>query len=68
MANWLLWPLAPLWIANLVVSLGLLRAFRRGGGVGLLLTGALYLMLIYPLPVGLGAVIGMLEYPKKGVL
>ena len=66
--GWLLWPLAPLWIANFVVSLGLLRAFRRGGGVGLLLTGTLYLMLIYPLPVGIGAVIGMLEYPRKGVL
>jgi len=66
--GWLGWLLVPLWVANLVVSCGLLRAFWRAGGLGLLLPSCLYLMLIYPLPVGLGAVVGMLEYPKKGVL
>ncbi|MCR9243636.1 MAG: glycosyltransferase [bacterium] len=66
--NWWLWPLPILWAANLVVSLGLLRAFARAGGLALLLPAMLYLFAIYPIPVGLGAVIGILEYPRKGVL
>ena len=66
--GWLLWPLPILWAANLVVSAGLLRAFHRAGGIGLLLPAMLYHLLVYPLPVGLGAVVGILEYPKKGVL
>ncbi|MCA8951999.1 MAG: glycosyltransferase [Planctomycetes bacterium] len=63
-----LWPLPILWIANVVVSFGLLRAFHRAGGSGLLWPAMLYLFAVYPIPVGLGAVIGILEYPRKGVL
>jgi glycosyltransferase involved in cell wall biosynthesis len=67
-ATWLLWPLPILWTANVAVSLGLLRAFHRAGGMSLLLPSLVYYFLIYPLPVGLGAVVGTLEYPRKGVL
>ena len=66
--SWLLWPLPILWAANVVISFGLLCAFYRAGGIALLLPAMLYHLLIYPLPVGLGAVIGILEYPRKGVL
>lgn len=62
-----LWPLPVLWLANLAVSWGLLRAFARAGGLPLLLPCLLYHFLVYPLPVGLGAVVGILEYPRKGV-
>ncbi len=65
--TWLLWPLPILWAANLLVSFGLLRAFARGGGIALLIPATLYHLLVYPLPVGLGAVVGILEYPRKGV-
>jgi hypothetical protein len=67
-ATWLLWPLPILLTANVAVSLGLLRAFHRAGGMSLLLPSLVYYFLIYPLPVGLGAVVGTLEYPRKGVL
>lgn len=63
-----LWPLPILWAANVWVSFGLLRAFHRAGGFPLLLPCLLYYLLVYPLPVGLGAVVGILEYPRKGVL
>ena len=62
-----LWPLPILWAGNLVVSWGLLRAFHRAGGIPLLLPCLIYYFGVYPLPVGLGAVVGMLEYPRKGV-
>jgi len=62
-----LWPLPILWAGNLIISWGLLRAFYRAGGIGLLLPCLLYYLAVYPLPVGLGAVVGILEYPRKGV-
>ncbi len=62
-----LWPLPILWAGNLIVSFGLLRAFHRAGGMGLLLPCLVFYFAVYPLPVGLGAVVGMLEYPRKGV-
>ncbi|MCA8964811.1 MAG: glycosyltransferase [Planctomycetes bacterium] len=63
----LLWPLPLLWAATLVVCFGLLRAYFRAGGLSLLLPAMLYFFAIYPIPVGLGAVVGVLEYPRKGV-
>jgi len=65
-ALWL-WPLPVLWAGNLAVSWGLLRAFWRAGGTGLLLPCLAYYLLVYPVPVGLGAVVGLLEYPRKGI-
>lgn len=63
-----LWPLPLLWAGNLLVSWRLLGAFHRAGGIPLLLPCLLYYFAVYPLPVGLGAVVGILEYPRKGVL
>jgi len=63
-----LWPLPFLWAANLGVSFGLLRAYHRAGGIALLVPALLYYFAVYPVPVGLGAVVGILEYPRKGIL
>ena len=63
----LLWPLPLLWAATLAVCFGLLRAYFRAGGLSLLLPAMLYFFAIYPIPVGLGAIVGVLEYPRKGV-
>jgi len=63
----LLWPLPFLWGATLLVCFGLLRAYFRAGGLSLLLPAMLYFFAVYPIPVGLGAIVGVLEYPRKGV-
>ncbi len=63
-----LWPLPILWAATLTVCFGLLRAYFRAGGVSLLVPAMVYFFVVYPLPVGLGALVGVLEYPRKGVL
>jgi GT2 family glycosyltransferase len=74
LAGWLVfggsawwWPLPILWAGNVAISFGLLKAYWRAGGIGLFLPSLLYYLAIYPLPVGLGAVVGILEYPRKGV-
>ncbi|MDF1615475.1 glycosyltransferase family 2 protein [Desulfurivibrio dismutans] len=58
-----------LWLTVLVVQAAnwleqrpLLAAFGRAGGSGFALAAGLYYTLLYPLPVGLGALRGMLGY------
>jgi glycosyltransferase involved in cell wall biosynthesis len=63
-----LWLLPLPWAANFGVSFGLLRAYYRAGGIGLLLPASLYYFAVYPVPVAAGAVVGILEYPRKGIL
>jgi hypothetical protein len=65
-AVWL-WALLPLWSANLWICRGLLRAFHRAGGPRLALPAFLYYFAVYPIPVAAGAVVGICEYPLKGV-
>jgi glycosyltransferase involved in cell wall biosynthesis len=65
--HWL-WPLPFLWAANVAVCWRLFGAFRRGGGAGFFAAALLYYLAVYPLPVAAGAVVGILEYPRKGVL
>lgn len=59
----------PLVIAfNLVMNRGLIRAFYRAGGSVFAAAAAMYYVLVYPLPVGTGALVGTLRYfanPRK---
>lgn len=64
----LLWALLPIWLVTMGVCSGLWKAYYRAGGLSLLLPAVVYFCLVYPIPVGLGAVLGILEYPRKGVL
>jgi glycosyltransferase involved in cell wall biosynthesis len=66
-AGWL-WAMLPIWLSTFWVCAGLARAYYRAGGLALMVPAMLYFCLVYPIPVGLGAVVGLLEYPRKGVL
>ncbi|HLQ36393.1 MAG TPA: glycosyltransferase family 2 protein [Planctomycetota bacterium] len=63
---WLL-PVPFLLAGNALVSRGLLRTFRRAGGLGFFAAAVVYYSLVYPLPVAVGAAVGLIEYPRKGV-
>lgn len=47
---------------NLNVSKGLIRAFYKAKGLSFVIAATLYYTLIYPLPVGAGAISGIVKY------
>jgi GT2 family glycosyltransferase len=50
-------------IANLAVNKSLFTAFYRAKGIFFAIASVLYYILLYPIPVGLGAIAGILRYP-----
>ena len=58
----LLLPVLAVQGANLLVQRKLLAAFGRAGGPGFALAAGAYYALLYPLPVGLGALSGLLHH------
>jgi glycosyltransferase involved in cell wall biosynthesis len=48
---------------NLALNSGLLAAFYSIGGIGFLASATVYYVLVYPLAVGTGGVVGLLRYP-----
>lgn len=50
-------------IANLATNSALITAFYRAKGLFFTIASVLYYMMLYPLPVGLGAIAGVLKYP-----
>jgi glycosyltransferase involved in cell wall biosynthesis len=64
--TFLLLPLAPMILANLYVSRGLLKAFRDAKGSGFAIAAAFYYALVYPLAVGSGALAGLARWVEAG--
>ena len=58
----LLIPVPFLYAGNLLCSRGLIKMFYREKGYGFTLRAVLYYTLVYPLPVGAGAVAGLLKH------
>jgi len=54
-------PVLPVYAVNLAASRGLIKAFYRAKGLSFAIIAALYYTLIYPLPVGAGAVSGIIK-------
>lgn len=49
---------------NLSVSKGLIKAFYKAKGLSFVISATLYYTLIYPLPVGAGAISGIVKYSR----
>ena len=47
---------------NLNASKGLIKAFYKAKGLSFVISATLYYTLIYPLPVGLGVLAGIMKY------
>jgi len=54
-----------IYAVNLAVSRGLIRAFYKAKGSVFAIFATLYYTLIYPLPVGAGAISGIVKYIKR---
>lgn len=63
---WLPAALAVVLAGNLLVQRRLLASFHRAGGWSFALAAGAYYALLYPLPVGLGGLTGVLQYYLKG--
>ncbi|MCF6289502.1 MAG: glycosyltransferase family 2 protein [Desulfobacterales bacterium] len=63
---WLL-PLALIIPATLLLNRGQLIAFYRAGGPGFLFLAASYYFLLYPVPVGIGGLTGIVHYSYRGI-
>lgn len=57
--------LAAVFTVNIVISRGLLRAFCETGGISFAAQAFLYYVLVYPLPVGLGSLSGMIYHARN---
>ena len=54
-----------IYAVNLVVSRGLIKAFYKAKGLSFVISATLYYTLIYHLPVGAGAISGIVKYIRN---
>lgn len=60
-----LYPIPLIFALNIISSRGMLRAFHRANGINFAVLSLLYWTVLYPLPVGMGGLSGLIGYILK---